>query len=463
MTIRKQWIIMLLIVGIVAIFINTMALGILTNKYFTGYIENNYNENINELKEYVSEVFESGKYSEKIIEGKIEAYLDDPVTEIKIYDAKGNIIVDVFDESDETNRKNMHTMMNAKNTDTEEVDSFEIFKDGKILSTINITKYSGFGDSYSATMFKDSILKNSIISILLVLPIALVTGVLVSKKTRKELVKTSKMAQDIDGNEDTVYTYSKISEIRTIQNSLENLKSRLRLKDKMRKTIMDEFVHQTRTPLTILKTHIEGIEDGVISADQSELKVCYNQIENITHLINNINNIIDVDNIDKNPVITEFEIYDYLKQIYNGLGEQFRKKSINFILEDNGKISVKSDIHLLSQAIYNIITNAYKYTGEGGEVILKYTQNDAKLKISVIDNGCGIDEMDIGKIFNAYYKKDGGTGKAGDGLGLYVALENIKALNGEIFVKSVKGKGSIFDIEIPMIYKENIMEEGKWE
>jgi signal transduction histidine kinase len=124
----------------------------------------------------------------------------------------------------------------------------------------------------------------------------------------RDLMRTEKMAQGISLGEDIKLTDAKISEIRTIQQSLEELNTRLKLKSKSRKVLTDELVHQTRTPLTVLKTHLEGFSDGLIDMTADEVSVCENQIENLTAIISNMSSMIDAEK-DFDPVTCEeFEL-----------------------------------------------------------------------------------------------------------------------------------------------------------
>ena len=96
--------------------------------------------------------------------------------------------------------------------------------------------------------------------------------------------------------------------------------------------------------------------------------------------------------------------------------------------------------------IYNIITNAYKFTDENGKVTLSYKDADDLLEIKIADNGIGIEKQNISKIFDAYYSDD--KHNKSDGLGLFLAKENIEKINGKISVSSELRKGSEFTISI---------------
>ena len=226
-----------------------------------------------------------------------------------------------------------------------------------------------------------------------------------------------------------------------------SLDNKLKLKNKSRKVLIDELVHQTRTPLTVLKTHLEGFSDNIIEMTPEEIKVCEAQIENITAIISNMSNMIDAQKDFDAINIEEFEISALLRQIVNGLKAQFKNKGISLEYNADGKVTLNTDKYKLSQALYNIITNAYKFTNEDGRVTLSYKDADGSLEIKITDNGIGIGKEKVGKIFDAYYRGD--TADKGDGLGLFLAKESIVKIHGTISVSSELGSGSEFTISIP--------------
>lgn len=262
-------------------------------------------------------------------------------------------------------------------------------------------------------------------------------------------MNTTSLALNIDLGNKTSIKPSKVREIRIIQQSLETLQSRLKLKQTSRKRLLDELVHQTRTPLTILKTHLEGLEDGVISMTSKEIKTCEAQIENITSIISNMSGMLDAEKDIDSIKFEKFELNQLLKQIIGGLKLQFDKKHINLSLLTNQRTVIKSDKYKLSQCIYNIITNAYKFTAPNGSVSISYEAVGEEVSIMIEDSGTGIGDNDKKHLFEAYYRGINSNNTSGEGIGLFVVKENLDKMNGTISVKSELGKGSRFIIKIP--------------
>ncbi|MDF2821227.1 MAG: Sensor histidine kinase [Clostridiales bacterium] len=451
MTIRKQWLLVLILIAVFSVSINAFVLSTLTDKYFTDYVKQNYEMHFKEIVDYSTKALATEEFSATQMAIELETHLVDPINRIKVYNENGILIVDVTaGYAMGMGMMNKGMMRRMQDTQVEEVDHAKIMDGNKVIGQINIVKYSSAENSLATWMFKSSLIKNSMYSIGIVLIFAIIIGILVSKKMSKDLINTADMAQNIDMGNTTTILQSKVKEIRVIQQSLESLRTSLKLKQKSRKTLTDELVHQTRTPLTILKTHLEGIEDGVIDMTPEEIRICEDQIENITSIISNMSGMIDAEKDIDTLKIEEFELSQLMRQIVNGLKVQFEKKDIDLKIMEHKKIILRTDKYKLSQAIYNILTNAYKFTEENGKVSINYFANTDGLTITIEDDGVGITKEDQLKIFDAYYKGNKGVNSSGEGIGLYVVKENLKHINGSVMVESERNKGSKFIVNIPL-------------
>ena len=252
---------------------------------------------------------------------------------------------------------------------------------------------------------------------------------------------------------------SGVKEIRIIQHKLDMLQAKLSLKQKSMKRLIDEMIHQTRTPLTILKTKLEGIDDGVILMDKNVINICEEQIKNITYIISNIGNMIEAEKEIEIINLERFQIDKMIDQIITGMKTQFERKGIDLVCKTNISEPIYTDRNLLSQCIYNILTNAYKYTQPGGSVEVEYFFTDDNINIVVRDTGTGIKKDELEKIFEPYYRGSSSNNSKGEGIGLYIARENVRKIGGSISAASTEGKGSEFTIRLPLNNKENTVNE----
>lgn len=449
MTIRKQWLLVLTITAVLAVCVNSLILSSLINKYFLSYSTDNYNNHINQIEQLAANALKDGGISGQQLSVQLESHLDDPIVSIKLYDADGDIVASA-ENTPGSGYNMMGGMMRGRmSSSSEEVDTYQITDGDAVLGVLNVTRYSSLSNSNVSVMFKAALLRNSVVSFGIVLLVLIIIGIFISRRMSRDLTNTASQALSIDMGDYKNFKPSKVREIRIIQSGLETLQNRLKIKQIGRKRVVDELVHQTRTPLTILRTHLEGLEDGVIQMSDDEIKVCQTQIDNISSIITNMSMLIDADRPSETIHSEENDIHSLLSQILGGLKVQFEKKKISLQLLCNQKVLIKTDKYKLSQCIYNLLTNAYKFTEPHGKVEISYEASDTNVSIRIKDTGTGIADEDIPHLFDAYFRGHNAAAITGDGLGLYVVKENLEQMGGSVSVQSTPGKGSEFTITVP--------------
>ena len=459
MSIRKMWLIVLILISFLTVGINTIIVTTLTDKYFTDYLKESYDIHIEQILGYAKTALSDEDISYKQMSIELETHLNDPIIQIKVYSADGDLLVDVDDDYHITGNMmsgsmSSRMMGNAMSDSSNEVIQYELADGGEVIGILNVTIHSVAENSFVARRFKGSLMINSIYAILVSIAISVIIGFFVSKKMSGSLRDTAKIASDIQLGEISLVKRTSIKEVNAIRESLEELDSRLRLKQKSRQVLVDQLVHQTRTPLTILKSHLEAIEDGLVEFSEVEIRTFQNQIENITTIIANMSGMIDASKETDTIRVESFEINQMLKQINIGLKAQFAKKNITLDLVSNDKLIIHTDKDKLSQSIYNILTNAYKYTNENGSVRISYIQLEDRILIKIQDTGNGIATTEIEKIFNAYYRSSKAIHIEGDGIGLYIVKDNVEKIDGKVSVISKLDVGSTFTIDIPINYNK---------
>jgi len=459
MTIRKQWMLALVVSAALSVIVNSLVLNVRINRYFVDYSTESYNSHVAQVVQFSTEVLSANDYTAQQLDMQLTSHLSDPITRIRLYRANGQLLADISGD----NRPMMGMMRYGSvprmmGASAEEVDSIDIEKDGALLGKLMITRYSAVGKSIATQQFALSLITNSLLSFGIVFAMTLVLGYFLSKRMSKDLIQTAEQAVTIDLGQQTRYQKSRVPEIKTIQDSLETLQTRLKLKQTSRKKRIDELVHQTRTPLTILRTHLEGFQDGIIQFTPEEVKTCEAQIDNISSIITNMSGLIDAEKEVGELNIKSVDILALIRQITAGLKAQFDQKSVALESTSHDKISVHTDPYRLSQAIYNLLTNAYKFTPSGGRVSIAYEAIDKELVISVQDTGIGIPPEEQARVFEAYYRGNNAVETSGEGIGLYLAKENLQQIGGNIELASTPGHGSTFVIRLPL-NRENEPEE----
>lgn len=437
MTIKKLWLSILIFISIVAVGINSFIFSTLTDKYFMNYLTKEYEKNLEEIISNTELALKNKEYSLKQLAIDLELKLKEPIVGIRLYSEKGDLLFEVYSG-------NSSGMGKMKGMGQKEVNAYPIMDKSKKLGTLHIIKHGSAKTSMLGKMFKSNLLLNSGLSMVIALTISIIIGIIVSRKMNRALTKTAEYADSIQFGDKEKFEKSSIREINRIRESLYELDTRLKIRQKSRKELVDQLIHQTRTPLAILKSHLEGIEDGIIQMNGDEINVWNEQLSNMSSIIKNMSGMIDANKETDSLNIEKIDILELINQIITSLKPQFEKKNIEILFNDPEKIEFEIDKYKLSQTLYNLLTNAYKYSNNNTkvEIILCTTENEIQIEIS--DNGYGIKSDELPRIFDAYYRGSESKEVEGEGIGLYVVKENVNKLSGSIEAISQYGVGTKF-------------------
>ena len=224
--------------------------------------------------------------------------------------------------------------------------------------------------------------------------------------------------------------------------------------DNMRKEFVADVSHELKTPITSIMgyadTLLEGEYDDVTR--NKFLNVIASEARRMAKLVTDLLSLSKYDNNKIKPEKTEFDLGELVKKCQEKLEIEIYKKhhKVENLVTANVPL-VYADKSGIERVVLNILTNSIKYTKENGtiKIYVGFVYNDAYIKI--IDNGLGIPEEDLSRIFERFYRVDKARSRelGGTGLGLSIAKEILNQNNGSIDIKSEVGKGTEVVIRIP--------------
>ena len=224
--------------------------------------------------------------------------------------------------------------------------------------------------------------------------------------------------------------------------------------DNMRKEFVAEVSHELKTPITSIMgyadTLLEGEYDDVTR--NKFLNVIASEARRMAKLVTDLLSLSRYDNNKINPEKTEFDLGELVKKCQEKLEIEISKKhhKVENLVTANVPL-VYADKSGIERVVLNILSNSIKYTKENGsiKIYVGFVYNDAYIKI--IDNGIGIPEKDLTRIFERFYRVDKARSRefGGTGLGLSIAKEILNQNNGSIDIKSEVGKGTEVVIRVP--------------
>ncbi|MCC0648723.1 sensor histidine kinase [Clostridioides sp. ZZV15-6598] len=219
-----------------------------------------------------------------------------------------------------------------------------------------------------------------------------------------------------------------------------------------RKKFLADVAHDLKAPVSAIQAFIDLIKVGNIHVDEETRTYLYAINQKSNEVQNRVRSLQEFTSQDKNIGLSEkICLNDFIKEVYENNLPDTQACGVNFevyILDK--KIYVKVNKERLARAFENLIYNALSFTPFDGKIILSVNKEDGFAIIKISDNGKGIPAENIPKIFDRFFtERDNNTSK-GQGLGLYIVKSIIREHEGEIFVDSELGKGTVFTIKLSL-------------
>ena len=206
--------------------------------------------------------------------------------------------------------------------------------------------------------------------------------------------------------------------------------------------------HELRTPLTAIRGHVDALREGVAEdpeAREASLEVIAREGARLERLVGDV---LDLAKLEAHRFTVHTEEVDMERlcdQAYNAFGEEARRRSIDYAKRFEAQPTIVSDGDRVLQIISNLLSNAFRWTPDGGRVDLELTASNGQVAVAVADNGPGVAVEEQQRIFRPFWSRD----DSGTGLGLAIAHELAAALGGSIELDSRLGEGSSFKLVLP--------------
>jgi signal transduction histidine kinase/DNA-binding response OmpR family regulator/Tfp pilus assembly protein PilF len=224
--------------------------------------------------------------------------------------------------------------------------------------------------------------------------------------------------------------------------------------DQLKSNFFANISHEFRTPLTLIKGPIEKLEqDPDEKLTRGEIKMIR---RNTNRVLGLVNQLLDLSKIDQGKLRlkpTEGDIFKCLRAAAASFNSHAAQRNMDYRVEiPNEILWVAFDRDKLEKIVYNLLSNAFKFSEDGEMVAFKAKYVDEELKIQVSDSGKGISEEKLPYIFDRFFQVDNSFTKEseGSGIGLSLSKDLVELMDGTITVSSEEGKGTYFTVQIPL-------------
>jgi len=226
--------------------------------------------------------------------------------------------------------------------------------------------------------------------------------------------------------------------------------------DELRREFVANVSHELRTPITNIRSYAETLVDSEnvpAEMEKNFLKVIVNESDRMTKIVQDL---LTLSRFDSGNAELNFEKFSFslsVKSIYESMLLEAKKNGLAMSLELGDSLpDVTGDRARIEQVLLNILSNAVRYTPEGGRISVRAGRGGDKVWMEVSDTGIGIPQEDLPRIFDRFYRVDKARSRAsgGTGLGLSIANDIVRKHNGSISVESTLGKGTTMTVTLPI-------------
>jgi signal transduction histidine kinase len=229
--------------------------------------------------------------------------------------------------------------------------------------------------------------------------------------------------------------------------------------DRMKSEFISLAAHQLRTPLSAIKTYshmlIDGYMGDITKPQRQSLQTIIGATNRMNELISTLLNITRIESGTVAVTIKQFALDKLAEEVLSELSLLATERSISLSMDRRGtaSTSVRTDGVVFKEILTNLVSNAIKYTPEGGSVKVTVSGRKSDVQVSVVDTGWGIPDLAQDQVFSKFFRAHNIVKRetTGTGLGLYLVKGLVEELGGKIWFTSREGEGTSFFISLPRV------------
>lgn len=446
-------------IAFVTVILITLSANILINKQFEEYVAEKQKNFSDEMPLSIEPHYnsETKEWNIDYIHGFGMYALNNGYI-IKLYDNNKEIIWDASNHDITLCHQTMQNISSRMKESRPSLDgefsthNYELWQNGELVGYLDVSYYGPY--YFNDNDFHFLKVLNAIIAVVGVIAVigAVFAGIIFAKKISVPVVSVTNITKEIsngnynkkiDTNEDT-------TEIAQLVQAVNHMSYMLNEQENIRKRLTSDVAHELRTPVANVSANIEAMVEGALEPDNARLESCYNELLRITDIISDLEKLRQIENEKLVLERTSVDVKELCESVIQAFKAQLESKQISCTVNAD-HVSLMADKNRLYQVMANLISNAIKYTQNGGCINVDVVDNKDFVAISVKDNGIGINESDLPFIFERFYRTDKSRNRTtgGAGIGLAIVKAIVLAHGGEVSVESKESVGSTFKVVLP--------------
>ncbi len=369
--------------------------------------------------------------------------------ELKLYDTEDRLVIDT-EQAMASLSPVMKERVNASNSrrppavQNQEFQSYPLFLDGQEIGRLDVSLPTPPHEHF----FIQSSNRFLAYIVLTLGLVAVILSILAARRISRPLQKLNLAAENLaTGDPASRVDINSSDEIGQLSATFNRMAERLQSQEELRKQLVSNAAHELRTPLMIIKGELEGMIDGLLPTNKESLQSLHDEAGRLALILDSVDELTRAQTAQTNLNLQHIPLIPYLKQLLSRFSRQAEEQKVTINTEGDEELKAWIDPDQFVRIIINMVANALRAMQDGGRLDIIVKKSDAdSLIIDIKDTGAGMEQEQLPLIFERFYKgKNGGLG-----LGLAIVKELVEAHSGRISVESETGKGSCFQIELPL-------------
>jgi two-component system sensor histidine kinase BaeS len=230
-------------------------------------------------------------------------------------------------------------------------------------------------------------------------------------------------------------------EVTSLADSFNQMAASLERQEEMRRDFIANAAHELRTPLTNLQGYLEGLRDGVITADRATYESLHEEADRLVRLSRSLDALAEGDAGTSPPQPVELDLALAIASAVDLVGPQLERAGLRLVTEVATPLPARADPDRLAQVLANLLSNAVRYTPAGGTVTVRAERRPGDVLVSIANTGEGIPPDDLARVFERFHRveKSRDRARGGAGIGLAIVKQLVEQGGGRVGAESTDG------------------------
>lgn len=378
---------------------------------------------------------------------------------IRLSDAEGQVIWDA-ENHDMTLchqiMQDIRTQMSQRRPDLDgnfTTYRYDLKQNDEVIGYLDVSYYSPYYLNESDFRFLDSLNWILLVVGICAAVAAAAAGAVLAKSLSVPLLKVTEITRKISDGDYGARLENEngqTQEIAALSGAVNHMAERLERQETLRRRLTSDVAHELRTPVANVSLNLEMMLDEVWEPTKDRLQSCYEELGRISGIISDLEKLRQMEAENMNLELEPVNLLELAQAVETAFEPDLKKKKLT--CEVSGEAAaVMGDQRRLHQVIFNLVSNAVKYSTEGGSIQIRVKQEKHKAVLIVEDQGIGMAEEELPLIFERFYRTDLSRSRktGGAGIGLAIVKAIVQAHQGTVTVTSKVGCGSRFTVTLP--------------